>query len=600
MFEILKRTIRILGINLKEVLLFEILYRIVSSTILFSLFTRGISLAIKYSGYSYLTTKNLGIFLIKPVTLLVLFVVFCVGLLFVVLESSSLLAAFQAGERCERLTVYRIFGRGLGRCRFYLNKKNFYIAAVNSLMLLVFNYIIFLRGIAHVRLLGEMLEGINMSMRWSGFFVLLAVAIVFLFLPGLFTVHFGLLNRKEGKEAWHESRKMVSGHAFGIVFSMLCLNIVLYLVFRLVLFALTFLAALVIYLFVSRTITLALFLTTYDWLEIVALGAAGITNVVCNLALLTGLYYTCRDEAGMAPELLVPEEEQSVGGSKTTRAALIAVSVFVFGLFLFDVVENGTRFAKDVLVETAITAHRGSSTEAPENTLQSIKLAAEQMADYVEIDVQLTKDGEIILLHDKSFKRTCGEGKSPWEMTLAEIKKLNAAYYMPDYGWAEVPTLRETLEYCKDRININIELKNNGHDGQLPDKVLALVKEFGMEEQCVFTSMSIPFLERVKELDEECKTGYILSTAYGDFSRNEKVDFFSISSSLLNEKNIAQIHETGREIHAWTVNTKAEAERLKYLDVDNIITDYPVMVREILYREKDTENFLEILLMVLD
>ena len=121
-----------------------------------------------------------------------------------------------------------------------------------------------------------------------------------------------------------------------------------------------------------------------------------------------------------------------------------------------------------------------------------------------------------------------------------------------------------------------------------------------MEEQCVFTSMSIPFLERVKELDEECKTGYILSTAYGDFSRNEKVDFFSISSSLLNEKNIAQIHETGREIHAWTVNTKAEAERLKYLDVDNIITDYPVMVREILYREKDTENFLEILLMVLD
>lgn len=600
MFKTFKRTIRILGINLKEIFLFEIIYRMISGTILFSVFTRGISLAIKYSGYSYLTTKNLGIFLTRPFTLLILFVILCIGLLFVVLETSSLLAALQAGERCERLTVYQIFARGLGRCRFYLRIRNIYIAALNAMMLLVFNYIIFLRGIAHVRLLGEILEGIEKSMRWSGFFVLLAVAIVLLFLPGLFTVHFGLLNRKEGEEAWHESRQLVFRHTFGIVLCMMCLNIVLYLVFRLVLFVLTFLTALVIYLFVSRSITLALFLTTYDWLELVVLGAAGITNMVCNLSLLTGLYYTCRDEAGMAPELLVPEEEQRAGGSKTTRAALIAVSVFVFCVFLYDVVENGIRFAKDVLVETAITAHRGSSMEAPENTMDAIRLAVEQMADYVEIDVQLTKDGEIILLHDKSFKRTCGEGKSPWEMTLSEIKMLNAASCMPDYGWTEIPTLREVLEYCKDRININIELKNNGHDGLLPDKVIALVTELDMEEQCVYTSTSIPFLERVKELNEECKTGYILSTAYGDFSQNEKVDFFSISASLLNEKNIAQIHETGREVHAWTVNTKAEAERLKYLDVDNIITDYPVMVREILYREKDTENFLEILLMVLD
>lgn len=276
------------------------------------------------------------------------------------------------------------------------------------------------------------------------------------------------------------------------------------------------------------------------------------------------------------------------------------LSVLIFFAFLYDVVENGIQLAKNVLVETEITAHRGSSMEAPENTLFAVQLAIEQMADYVEIDVQLSKDGEVILLHDKNFKRTCNDGRSPWNMTLEEIKKLNAAAYMPGHERAYVPTLREVLEYCKDKVNLNIELKNNGHDDELPYKVSDLVREYNMENQCVYTSTSLPFLEQMKELDEKSKIGYILSTAYGDFSQNERVDFFSISSSLLNEKNITQIHETGREIHAWTVNTKTEIERMKYLHVDNIITDYPVLVREILYREEDTENFFEFLMTVLD
>lgn len=598
--KIIKRTIQILGINLKEIFLFEILYRLTTGVMFLSLFTRGMALAIQYSGYSYLTTKNIGMFLVKPVTVLVMLVILGVGILFLLVETSALLAAFQAGEKCERLTTNRIFVRGIIRCRYYLKVKNFYCIGFNLLLQLVFQYVLLIKSVTHIKLLNDIVEGIGKSTRWSGTIVFLAVVAVFVFLPGLFTVHFGLLNQREGKEALKESFRLVSRHTIHAVLYLFCLNIILYGIFRLVLLALAFLSAVIIYFFVSKTIALALYLTAYNWLEIAALGMASIVNGVCNMALLTGLYYTYRDEAGLAPELLVSEEKQRSRRGKKTRRALIVLFVLIFFAFLYDVVENGIQLAKNVLVETEITAHRGSSMEAPENTLFAVQLAIEQMADYVEIDVQLSKDGEIILLHDKNFKRTCNDGRSPWNMTLEEIKKLNAAAYMPGHERAYVPTLREVLEYCKDKVNLNIELKNNGHDDELPYKVSDLVREYNMENQCVYTSTSLPFLEQMKELDEKSKIGYILSTAYGDFSQNERVDFFSISSSLLNEKNITQIHETGREIHAWTVNTKTEIERMKYLHVDNIITDYPVLVREILYREEDTENFFEFLMTVLD
>ncbi len=130
-----------------------------------------------------------------------------------------------------------------------------------------------------------------------------------------------------------------------------------------------------------------------------------------------------------------------------------------------------------------------------------------------------------------------------------------------------------------------------------------LIKEYGVENQCVFTSTNLRFLKEAKELAPEIKTGYIVSTVYGDFYKeienNEAVDFFSANSGLLTEKNVEIIHQDGGEVHAWTVNSKLEIERMKRLKVDNIITDYPVLAREVLYREKDTENFIEFIKLVL-
>ena len=146
---------------------------------------------------------------------------------------------------------------------------------------------------------------------------------------------------------------------------------------------------------------------------------------------------------------------------------------------------------------------------------------------------------------------------------------------------------------------MNIEIKNLGKDSALPDKVVAMIREYQMEEQCVVTSTRLSYLTKIKEQAPDIRTGYIISAAYGDYYSSDSIDFISIRSSFVSGKLVEAAHEKGKAIHAWTVNNKSEMERMKMLGVDNIITDYPVLTREIVYRKEATETLLEYLRLVL-
>lgn len=114
-----------------------------------------------------------------------------------------------------------------------------------------------------------------------------------------------------------------------------------------------------------------------------------------------------------------------------------------------------------------------------------------------------------------------------------------------------------------------------------------------MKEQCVVSSNRISDLVRLKKLDPEIRTGYIISAAYGNYYSSDDIDFISLRSNFVSEKLVESAHKKGKAVHAWTVNTKSEMERMKMLKVDNIITDYPVLTREIIYQKAATENLLE-------
>lgn len=231
--------------------------------------------------------------------------------------------------------------------------------------------------------------------------------------------------------------------------------------------------------------------------------------------------------------------------------------------------------------------------------MAAIAAAIEEMADYVELDVQLTKDDVMVLGHDATLKRVAGVNRPIASLTWEDLQELEVgSWFSPEFAGEPIPMLEEALDFCKGKIYLNIEIKNLGKESQLPERVVRLIREKGMEEQCVVTSTSLGYLERVKLLAPELRTGYILSAAYGDFYFEERADFISIRASFVNRQMVERAHARGMAVHAWTVNSKSEMERLRLMEVDNLITDYPVLAREIIYREEATETLVEYLRLV--
>jgi len=272
------------------------------------------------------------------------------------------------------------------------------------------------------------------------------------------------------------------------------------------------------------------------------------------------------------------------------------------GAVIFAALSVGTSYA---LVETAdlrdtveITAHRGSSSRAPENTLAAVRAAIEDGADYAEIDVQETSDGVLVLLHDTDLKRIAGIDRKIWQTPYDEIRDLDAgSWFAPEFASERVPTLQQVIDLARGRIKLNIELKFNGHDQALAERVVDLIKTNRFEADSVVTSLNQRALEKVVTLDASLKTGLIVSAHIGDLTR-AGVDFLSLSQKLATAETVSRVKGRRLGVHVWTINNEAGMHAMIDLGVDNIITDYPAMLRSVLNERAEMSDVERLLLTI--
>jgi glycerophosphoryl diester phosphodiesterase len=225
-----------------------------------------------------------------------------------------------------------------------------------------------------------------------------------------------------------------------------------------------------------------------------------------------------------------------------------------------------------------VTAHRGASGYAPENTLSAVELAIKMKAEYAEIDVQETADGEIVLLHDGSLKRTTGFDKNIWETEYSELDTLDAgSWFSVEYKAERIPSLSQLMDSVRGRIKLNIELKTNGHEKKLAERVVKIIREKNFESECILTSFSYSQIKKVKKIDPGLKTGLIFSKypLFINIFNNDNFDLLSVHYSLVDEDFMQAANEAGKEVHVWTVNDEKEMKRLINLGVKSIITNYP-------------------------
>lgn len=244
--------------------------------------------------------------------------------------------------------------------------------------------------------------------------------------------------------------------------------------------------------------------------------------------------------------------------------------------------------------QTLVSAHRGESRHAPENTIPAIMLAIENEADYVEIDVRLTKDGQVILMHDADTKRTTDKKLIVKDSTYDELLTLDAgSWFAPEYAGTRIPTLEEVIELCKGKIMLNIELKPADNSGNLETAVAKLITDNDMENQCIITSFNQRSIMTIKNENPDIVTGYIYTFGYSNNIEYRYMDVLSISSRYLTRDVVTGAHRKGIIVAAWTVNNVQEMRRMVAIGVDNIITDNTPLAKRVIYERKQ-DGFADI------
>ncbi len=230
---------------------------------------------------------------------------------------------------------------------------------------------------------------------------------------------------------------------------------------------------------------------------------------------------------------------------------------------------------------TTVTAHRGGSNVAPENSLSAIEAAIRQGADMAEIDVQETADGVVVLLHDSDLKRITGRNLKIWETSYDRIRSLDAgSWFAPEFKGERIPTLQEAIDAARGRIHLNIDLKFNGHAKKLVERVVDIIRENDFHAQCVISSRNRDAVLRVKRLDERLHVGHIVAASLGKLTRAD-IDFLSIEQRKATWTQVRSLHRAGREVHVWTVNDPRRMADLIDLGIDSIITDDAAALRAV-------------------
>lgn len=237
-----------------------------------------------------------------------------------------------------------------------------------------------------------------------------------------------------------------------------------------------------------------------------------------------------------------------------------------------------------------ITAHRGGSFSAPENTLAAIRRAIEEGADYAEVDVRLTADGYAVLLHDKDLFRVAGVKNSLSDLSYEQIRTLDAgSWFAPQFRDERIPLLSDVVAFSAGKIRLNIELKTDGVPYRLAERVVQILHEHEAMPECVVSSASIEALEHLRNLDPSIRTGCVISQSIGEVTALN-VDFLSVSSRLATPGLIGAAHAAGKEVHVWTVNKPRQMARFIDLGVDNLITDLPIVARTLLHQRAAMSN----------
>ncbi|SFD75566.1 glycerophosphoryl diester phosphodiesterase [Paenibacillus catalpae] len=425
----------------------------------------------------------------------------------------------------------------------------------------------------------------HLSIVMSGVYLLILASAIYLVLRWIFVLHYIVLEGKTIGSAIRSSLALTRGKYLKVLFSLFLINALVIGTGFAALSSLSFfpywLNHNVLKAFTEHySLTLSTILTYMLTLAIMPL----------NIIVLTRLFYVLKREKGQQLQDHLLLHRSALGRLEDRlsdvvkrfshkRALFAALAIVYVSLALFVGLKASSHlvYAKWSVL---ISAHRGDTENAPENSLPSILGAIDKGIQSVEIDVQLTKDNVAILNHDATLKRMAGMNSPVTDLTYAQVSKLLIGH---DAAGAPIPfaTLEEVLAEAKGRIKLLIDLKPHGPSGPLVREVVRLIESFEMEDEVYIQSFDSNTLRQIRELSPDIRIGQIMYFAVGNLSSLD-VDFYTVEQVMVTKQLVDRAHASGREVWVWTVNGRHDLKEMLKYQVDGLITDTPVLAQSMI------------------
>ena len=580
----------------RQVWIFEFAYKLVAFAVLFPIVLLAINSLMKIAGISYLTNEYIQRVITHPIVIIAIFIAICAFVFYCTYEMTYLSVCFETKRTSCNASIVDIFYNSYKVFRRVFKHKHIVLSIFYFISILASNVTV-LFNILYSETNTNLIKMYVLRNHW---YIKAAVILVFVIMyavviPGIYSMNICMMEGLRFREAYKKSARMVKKHPVGTISALVVYNL-----FILAIIGITYVLISVFLVAGVKLLNMAylgnaIFLSALRTERFIIKCILVCVAIPLSFSAITHMYYRYTDIDDITFEFIDiqegPARRRRIAYAVIMVAALVADACYLLISFNNNPFENVAIFH-----ETKVMAHRGASTEAPENTMAAFQKAIDDMADYIELDVQLTNNGEVIVMHDSNAYRTTGVDANIVNMTYKEVKTLDAgSWFSDEYVGENVPSLKEVLELTQGKIKLNIELKPADNGTALAKNTVRIIEKYNMVNDCVITSFSESALKAVKTYNQEIKVGYILSAAYGDFYDMKNVDFFSVNAAFLSKRTIDAIHNSGKRVYAWTVNNKESIKNLTNKGVDGIITDNPVLARETIYSRDTSETIVNMI-----
>ena len=555
------------------------------------------AMALRFSPTQYITTDNLAGLLRAPTLLAAIFVIVTCTAWWALFEFALILCGLDYARHSQRCRLLPLLRRAALSIRHAFLPKN-WGALLYAAVLLPFTNVFltsnYISQLAVPEYIAEVIHGNLLGH--------IAYTVVFLLLCALsvgwiLSLHYFILEGKDFRAAHHAAFAWIREHPVKKVLMLArwYLRVLIKCVLLVLLPSLMLYILLAMVGLYSNILMLALW---RSYLLILLPFSVYLLDCLMTLsfeAFLSAAYYEQADAVSPEDSALNSQHYRKRGrlflGTAWTVILLAWLSVGLAAAVMPDVAQALVSY---FVPATTVTSHRGYSAVAPENTLPAFEAAINAGADCAELDVQMTKDGVVMVTHDTNLKRTTGCNANIYDLTYDEVRALDAGSFMgAEFAGTKIPTLQEVLDLCKGRIRLNIEIKSSSVTPDLEAETARLITENGWVNDCVVTSLDYNSLVKVKQAAPEIRCGYILAVGVGNYYDLPAADFFSVESTFITSGMVQQLHQRGKTVSAWTIDREDDARKMQELGVDDIITGDPLMVQRVLAESSENEQLLE-------